>query len=100
MAHGNGNAELLEPLHVHIVGDVRALNLVAQIVHDLGDAAHADAADADEMNRADIERHARGRGVLCHHAPPIRSTRSARRSAASGLASAWAAAARRARSSG
>ena len=66
----------------------RALNLVAQIVHDLGDAAHADAADADEMDGADVQRHAGGRRA-CHHAasPPICSTRSARRCAASGVAS-------------
>jgi hypothetical protein len=67
-----------QTLHIGAVGRVGALNLVAQIVHDLGDAAHADAADADEMDRADVERHARGRGSR-HHALPMRSTRSARR---------------------
>ena len=35
------------------VGEVAALHPVAEIVQHLGDAAHADAADADEMERAD-----------------------------------------------
>ena len=43
-----------QALDVGIVGRVAALHLVAQIVHDLGDAAHADAADADEMDGADV----------------------------------------------
>jgi hypothetical protein len=34
----------------------RALHLVAEIVQHLGDAAHADAADADEVDDADVER--------------------------------------------
>ena len=43
-----------QPLHVGAVGDVAALHRVAEIVQHLGDAAHADAADADEMDRADV----------------------------------------------
>src|ERR1700732_148999 len=41
----HGNAERAQPLHG-----------VAEIGRDLGNAAHADAADADEMQRADVER--------------------------------------------
>ena len=37
--------------------DVRALHAVAEIDQHLGDAAHADAADADEMDRSDVARH-------------------------------------------
>ena len=73
-----------QALHIGAVGRVGPPNPIAQIVHDLGDAAHADAADADEMDRADVEGNARRRSG--HHAPPIRSTRSARRAAASGFA--------------
>ena len=67
MADGDGNAHGAQALDIGAVGRVRALNLVAQIVHDLGDAAHADAADADEMDGADIERNAGGDG-RGHHA--------------------------------
>jgi hypothetical protein len=57
MADGNGDAQLAQPLDVVIVGDVRALDGIAQIDQDLGDARHADAADADEMNGADGKGH-------------------------------------------
>ena len=46
------------------LGGVAALHHIAEIVQDLGDAAHADAADADEMDRADIESEALSCGVL------------------------------------
>ena len=85
-------------------GDVRALHLVAEDVHHLGDARHADAADADEMDRADVgadalhaeqplvrpvgrgsDRVARGRRRDRRRGrAPVRSTRSARSCAASG----------------
>jgi hypothetical protein len=39
---------------------IRALNTIAQVMHDLGNAAHADAANTDEMDGADIERDAGG----------------------------------------
>src|SRR3546814_4203213 len=48
------------------IGDVAALHLIAEIVHDLGDARHADAADADEMDGADVGRDA------AHHLSPAR----------------------------
>src|SRR3546814_4468822 len=35
------------------IGDVAALHLIAEILHDLGDARHADAADAAEMDGAE-----------------------------------------------
>ena len=38
------------------LGDVAALHRVAEIVQHLGDAGHADAADADEVDGADVER--------------------------------------------
>jgi hypothetical protein len=34
--------------------DIRALDAIAKVVHHLGDAGHADAADADEVDRADV----------------------------------------------
>jgi len=37
---------------------VRALDLIAEVQHDFGYAAHANAADADKMNRTHIERDA------------------------------------------
>src|SRR5690606_8613846 len=51
----DGNAEGAEALHIGVLGEIAALHLVADVMHDLGDAAHADAADSDEMDAADIE---------------------------------------------
>ena len=45
-----------QPLDIGALGDVGALHLVAEIDQHLGDAAHADAADADEMHRPDLAR--------------------------------------------
>src|SRR5262249_38013382 len=86
----------LEAEHIGVFGDIRTPHPVAQIVHDLGNATHADAADADEMNGADIKRDAGGH----FHCAASLSTRSASLAAASGVASAGASAARAARSSG
>ena len=80
------DAELGQPSRVGAVGDVAALHLVAEIVQHLGDAGHADAADADEMDQSDIERQrphaATPDGERTR--PVISPTRSARRAAASG----------------
>src|SRR4051794_8671142 len=82
-------------------GDVRALHRIAELVHHFGDARHADAADADEMDRADVGAqrllHAgtppagtsalvRGLSPTATGAKPLptRSTRSARSRAACG----------------
>src|SRR3546814_12183370 len=56
MALEDGDAESAQPLDVIVRREVRALHLVAEIVHHLGDARHADAADADEVDDSDIER--------------------------------------------
>ena len=54
MADRDRDAALAQALDDIAVGDVRALHLVAEDVHHLGDAGHADAADADEMDGADV----------------------------------------------
>src|SRR5689334_17753172 len=103
MADRDRNAFLAQLLDDVIVGDVGALHLVAELVHYLGNARHADAADADEVDRADVRAHrlhhagtppagaaARLRGLstgptASGEAPlPTRSTRSARSRAACG----------------
>src|SRR5476651_2319016 len=105
MADLNGDAMTDQAPHIGIVGKIAALHLIAEIVQDLGDAAHADAADADEMNRTDRE------GQRSHAAfsraagwlplvPIIARARSARFCAASGRPSVFAAAAASARRSG
>ena len=43
-----------QPFHHIPLGNVGALHPVAQIVHHLGNARHANAANADEMDRADF----------------------------------------------
>ena len=47
------DALVAQPLHIGAFRLVRALHLVAEIVEHLGNAAHADAADADKMHQAD-----------------------------------------------
>src|SRR5262245_1506380 len=95
---GDRNTHRLDAPDIGVLGHVRTLNLVAKIVHDLGDAAHADAADPDEVDRANIK------GDACldrpHAALASCSAISASRDTASRRASACALAARFARSSG
>jgi len=55
MADHHFDAETAQALDVGAVGDVAALHLVAEIMHDFGDAAHADAADANEVDDAYVE---------------------------------------------
>ena len=49
-----GIPSLRQPSTKIAFGRVRALHLVAELVHDLSYARYADAANADEMDRADI----------------------------------------------
>ena len=56
MADEDLRPQLLQPLGIGRALGVGALHDIADAQHDLGDAAHADAADADEMDRADVER--------------------------------------------
>ena len=102
MADRDLDAELGQAARVGALGDVAALHLVAEIVQHLGDAGHADAADADEVDQSDIERQrphaATPDGERAR--PVISPTRSARRAAASGRPAACAAAAMSARRCG
>ena len=56
VADRDRDALVAQPLDVGAVGLVGALHRVAEIDQHLGDAAHADAADADEMDRSDVAR--------------------------------------------
>src|SRR6185312_15904184 len=56
VADRDPDALLAQPLDVGAVGNVRARHGVAEVRQHLGDAAHADAADADEMNRTEVAR--------------------------------------------
>src|SRR6202000_167590 len=85
VADSDGNAHCLEAFDIGAFGNVRALNLVTEIVHDLGNAAHADAANADEMDGANIQGNTGGD----FHAASL-STRSASLPAALGTARACA----------
>ena len=53
MADLDRNAECAQALDVGAVGDVGAAHGVAEVPQDLGDAAHADPADTDEVDRPD-----------------------------------------------
>ena len=69
MADRDRDAGLAQLFDDIAFGDVGALHLVAELVHHLGDAGHADAADADEMDRADVGAH------RLHHAGTLRPAR-------------------------
>ena len=60
MADEDGRALLAQALDVGVVAEVGALNLMAEVEQHLGDARHADAADADEMDGADLVRQFHG----------------------------------------
>ena len=55
------NAFFTQALHIGAVGLVRALYMIAEIVQHFGNTAHADAANSDEMDKPDIQRHFHGR---------------------------------------
>ena len=48
---GDLDALVAQPFDVGAIGLIGALHGIAEIDQHLGDAAHADAADADEMHR-------------------------------------------------
>ena len=54
MTDRDGDAAGAQTLGAGTIGDIRSLHLVAQIVHHLGNARHADPADADEMDCAEV----------------------------------------------
>src|SRR5690606_33429497 len=93
------DAFLLEALDVVVVRRIRALHRVAEIVHDLGDARHADAADTDEMNGTKLRRQFHGIFPLFFEGTNWRTAR-ARRSAASVILALFAAAAASVKRSG
>jgi hypothetical protein len=55
---GDPDAAGSQPFDPGPFGHVRALHPVAKVVHHLGNARHADAADADEVDGADVGAHA------------------------------------------
>jgi hypothetical protein len=57
VADEDARAQPLQPLGIGAGLGVRALNRIADLEHDLGDAAHADAAYAHEMDGAEVERY-------------------------------------------
>src|SRR5690606_2934473 len=71
-----------QPFDRGALGDVRALYRVAEVVHDLGDARHADAADADEVDRADVG------AAAFHGRPPVTAPIDKLRASGSGRSSA------------
>src|SRR5690606_29838331 len=83
------DALLAQALDIGAVGLVGPLHAVAEILQHLGDAAHADAADADEMHQADRLRHLHGRAPFLKSwigiPDAIASARSASNRAASGF---------------
>src|SRR5687767_15542991 len=83
MTDQDGRAEALQSMRNVVALEIGALHFVAQVQQYFRDAAHADAADADEVNAVDAA-HAIG-----HRAPPAAATQaSARRTSASVIANA------------
>src|SRR5437870_2476466 len=97
MADEARNALVAQALHIGAVGLVGALHAIAEVEEHLGDAAHADAADADEMHQADCLRHLHRRLASLNSRTvfpdAIASVRSASNRAALGLPTDFAAAA-------
>ena len=56
VADDDRDALLAQPLDIGAFGGIRALHGVAEIAQHLGDAAHADAADPDEVDGSDLAR--------------------------------------------
>ena len=59
VADEDAQAEFCQPQRDRAGGDVRTRDAIAQVVQDLGDGAHARAADADEVDVLDGVLHAR-----------------------------------------
>ena len=64
MADEDVDALLAQALDIGAFGLVGALHGVAEIVQHLGDPAHSDAADADEVHPPDCLRHLHARALL------------------------------------
>ena len=60
MADEHRRALLAQALDIGVVAQVRTLDLMAEIEQHFGDARHADAADPDEMDGADLARQFHG----------------------------------------
>ena len=60
MADEDLGALVAQPLDVGVVGGVRPLDAIALVEQHFGDARHADAADPDEMDGADLARQFHG----------------------------------------
>ena len=80
MADEQARAQAAQARDVGVLGNVAAVHLIAEVAQHLGDTAHADAADADEMNGSDGKRQAsHGRA-----SSPVIGSRSTSASAAPG----------------
>jgi hypothetical protein len=53
VADRHRDSRLAQSAHIGRLRDVAALHAVPKVVQHLGDAGHADAADADEMDSTD-----------------------------------------------
>src|SRR3981081_91539 len=60
VADGDLDALVAQPADIGALGSIRALHGVAEIAQYLGDAAHADTADPDEVDGSDLARQSPG----------------------------------------
>ncbi len=61
VADGDGDALVAQAADIGALGSIRALHGVAEIAQYLGNAAHADTADSDEVDGSDLARQPHGR---------------------------------------
>jgi hypothetical protein len=66
VADRNPDAFLAQPRDIAAFGRVRALHGVTEIAQDLGDAAHADAADPDEVDGSDLARQSHAASLVAN----------------------------------
>ena len=57
VAHFDFDTEAAQTVYIGVLRDVAALDFIAKVMYHFSNAAHADAADADEVNNADVEWH-------------------------------------------
>src|SRR5580693_9276980 len=85
MSDRDFHALVAQALDVGALRLVGALHRIAEVQHHLGDAAHADAADADEMHRPNVARQFHDRSSISYPLPLVGRGRGGGREVSAGV---------------